>query len=156
MIVVTCSTIFSTAGCSLLRSAREKVVHDTTFIERTVTVRDTILKAAPAAVTYAVQVPCPELKQFTPVKKQFKHATLEMKVRGDSLQVDCKCDTAAIAAKLFDTHTKKEHSRTEVSTRIVEKKYVPAFVNFLAWSGGVFWILFLLGVFIKTIKPKIF
>lgn len=154
-VLVTCSTIFSTAGCRLLRPAPEKIVHDNVTNTITRTERDTVLVTKKATVTMTVQLPCPEAgKTFDPLIKKNVNALLKLAVIGNTLTADCECDTVALKAKLYDTFQKSSHIRTETSTRTVEVKYVPGWVKFLAWSGGIFWPLFLLGVYIKYINSK--
>ncbi len=149
--MVTCSTILSTAGCRSLRPAQERIVHDTVKVERTITIRDTVLKAAPASVSVAVNAPCPELKNLS-VDRTHKHARLTLRMDGDSLKANCLCDTNAIRAQLINTHEKQSRSRTETLTRTVREKYVPWWVKFLAWSGGIMWPLILWGLYVKLSK----
>lgn len=153
MIMVTCSTIISTAGCRSLRPALE--IHDTTIVERTITIHDTVFKTAPASVRTTLAVPCPDQfkKDFKPSSNRNKNATVKTSMVGDSLQIDCECDTIAIRAQLKNIYEKTDHNRTEVATRTVENN-VPGFVKFLAWSGGIFWVLILIAVFGKIFLKR--
>ena len=44
--------------------------------------------------------------------------------------------------------------RTKTKTRIVKEKYIPGFINFLAWIGGILLLLLLLYVLYRFIKAK--
>lgn len=151
--MVSCSAILSTVGCKS-QSTLERTIHDTLRIEKTVTLRDTVFKTDSAAVRTALSVPCPDFKtDFKPVSKTVKNAKLTTELVSDSLVINCKCDTLAIVAQIRDTKEKQYHSRSEKETKKAKpEKYIPGYVQFLAWSGGVFWVLLLLGIYYKHFK----
>lgn len=159
-VLVTCSTILSTAGCRSLRPAQERIVNDSTSTTTTTKERDTTFKtpSSRATLTVEVKVPCPDQEPVMVIERKVQkkqgNAILNLAVKGTSVTADCFCDTLAIKAKIRDTYQKSSHVKRETNTRTVEVKYVPGWVNFLAWSGGLFWPLFLLGVYIKHFKQK--
>lgn len=145
VVMVTCSTILSTAGCRSLRPAHESIISDSTKIEKSVTPRDTTFKTPTATVTVAVHVstPCPELKNLN-VDVTKDHARLTVKMDGDTLKAKCHCDTLAIRATLYDTFEKHSRVTASKTTKTVTVEVVPNAVKFFAWSGGVFWFIILM------------
>lgn len=151
--MLTCSSIISTAGCKS-HPALERTIHDTVRVDRTVTVRDTVLKTEPVTVTSYLSIPCPDMV-VTPIVKQQKHAKLTIKQVGQILGVECLCDTASIKAQLRDTYEKEYHARWMEQTKTVTKetKYIPWWAKFLLWSGVLFWIIIII-VLIKKFYLK--
>ena len=144
--MVTCSTILSTAGCKS-HPALERIVRDTVRLTKTVYIHDTVFKTPAASVNAATRIKDPQVKKELtrdlkkPLSKSFKNATATAKMKGDSLIVNCKCDTLAIKAKLKETFEQEYHSNTETDKDTVQVKYVPGIVKFFAWCGGLFWAL---------------
>jgi hypothetical protein len=154
-IITMCSfvvVVFS-AGCKV-RPAVEKSIHDTTIVTRTIIERDTILIAPAASVKVKVPVPCPTFKEsFNGVQKQFKQVGLEMHIEGDSLSVQCDCDSLEIKAKLRSEFEKQYHSTSDKTTVKVTEKHVPHWIVVLASIGALSLILLLVFI-IQKIKGQ--
>lgn len=152
---VYCSIALSTASCKP-QLAIERTSHDTVWKERTVVYHDTVYKTTPLAVKTTVYVPCPEQmkKTFKPGLNQNGNAKQSTRLKGDSLVIECLCDTAFIKARLKDTYEKEYRSSHTDEKEKVPVRYVPGIVSFFAWSGGLFWLLLAIFLFKKFYLKK--
>jgi hypothetical protein len=152
--MMSCSIIFSTAGCKS-QSAIERTVQDTVRVERKVTLRDTVFKTNSVTIRDSINIPCPDMI-VKPIVRQKDNARLTVKQVGQILGIECVCDTIKIKAKLKDTYEKEYHSRwmQEVKTQTKKERYVPGWITFLAWSGGAFWALLIIYLIKKIYLKK--
>lgn len=152
-VVMSCSIILSTAGCKS-QSALGITIHDTLKVEKTIVVRDTVFKTIPTAVKTTLYIPCPEFKKkFKTSLNQFKNVKQRATMVGDSLQINCLCDTLAIKAQLINTYEKTYRSKIEATKETVRIKYVPDWVKFFAWCGAAFWLIVLIKSILKFYNP---
>ena len=132
--------------------------------EKEVYIRDTVFVTNASSVSTSLPITDPHFKSaFKALSKTFKNATVSAKIVGDSLQIDCKCDTLFIKAQLRDTYEKEYHSRqrdsllnefratSEKENKTILEKHVPGWVKFFAWSGGALWLGVLLSVIFTLI-----
>lgn len=114
--------------------------------------RDTVI-VAPGAIAKA-EVPLQELKPgMKPISRSERQAKVSVKVNDKGrLQVDCACDTLAIAAKLKEQNT--QSVRTIVETRRTEVPYVPWYIKIAAWLGLAALLLLLMRI-VAIVKNKI-
>jgi hypothetical protein len=121
-----------------------QVVHDSIFVEKTktVTIVDTVIKIPASHV--GLTFPCDSFKQgLNPVSKTVKNAKLTVhRQSGNSLKIDCNCDTVEIKAKLLHTLETEYKARSQIqnSTTVERVKYTPWHIIALAWLGGLFLI----------------
>lgn len=71
------------------------------------------------------------------LKSQDKQAGLKFIKENNKIKATCNCDTLAIQAKLRDTYTSQDRVRTITNNVITEVKYIPTWVRWLAWIGGI-------------------
>lgn len=128
-----------------------QVQHDSIYVTRTITVRDTFFKTPAAQVSITIPVDSFK-KDLKPVSKQNQNARITISKKGNVITADCTCDTLAIKAQLISEVQNTFHSQSDIRTEIKEVKYIPGWVKFLAWSGAIFWIALLVFVGFKILK----
>lgn len=137
------ASFLSFTGCKSVKSTKDThtTVTDTIYKERTVTVRDTVIKTEPAKV--GTVVPAAEFKgALNPIKKQYKNATLNIKKERDTVYIDCECDTLAITAHLHDVYEKEYRARSELNRiEALEKKELTQLQIFMIMSGYLLWVI---------------
>lgn len=120
-----------------------KVITDTLTVEKKIIERDTIFFTDTARV--AVKVPVLKLKDtskpFKPIIKQHKNARVIIKRVRDTIRFTAECDSLELAAKIKDQFVKEHHKKEIVKTEIVQMRYVPKLVKWLAWIGAIALVL---------------
>lgn len=152
-ILLVCCGVLSLVGCKTLYPPAERIViHDST--NTVVHIHDTILYSAPASVTGEIALGDLIIKEkFMPVRKTYKHATLIQKVVNDALVSTCLCDTAAVRTQYRDIVTTRMQSAfSKVIMPPVEVKYIPKWVQCLAWLGGFWLFIAIIWIIIRICK----
>lgn len=154
------------AGCCNTRPlSQQHTVTDTTYVEKVITVRDTIIQYEGATAT--AEVDCDSLikalsKDFkTPFDTSSKavisrknHATLTAQLVNGQLQFAANCDSLEKEIQLRDTLLKEFRQRNETTITEVPVKFIPAFVKWLAIFGATC-AVFMLGALFFKIKSFI-
>lgn len=128
------------AGCASTKppAAPGVVIKETITVIDTVIIRDTILQAPAASATLNADLK--DLKEGFKQQSKSNQATASASVAGGKLSVNCDCDSLSIYAKLHDRYSMVQSDRQETITPppvIQYDKYVPWWVRFLAWFGGI-------------------
>lgn len=73
----------------------------------------------------------------------------------DTIIVDCQVEELRLKLELLDKKIKTMKTHTTVETERVEvpKRYVPWWVNILAWTGGIALVFMALRTVLKSFKP---
>jgi hypothetical protein len=128
------------------------IIKDSTVTETTYRKRDTTITIP--GDTLKVKIP---FYQLTPEPQTFKSGSQQAKVslsETDQLTIECITEEVNKILQLIDTF--KTHLNTFQNTREVEitklVKYVPWYVNFLAWVGGGFLAAIILLIIFKFIS----
>jgi len=147
------------SGCCNQRPiTQQHTVSDSTYVERTITVRDTVL-IAPAA-SASLSIDCDSLRMAfergsKPVQISEKQLNLRISDAGNGrIAINCECDTLAIEAKLRDTMVTQYRERTETTVSKIPVKVIPVYVKAFALFGAACG-LFLFGLIIITVKKAI-
>lgn len=116
-----------------------KVITDTLTVEKKIIERDTIFFTDTARV--AVKIPVFQLndisKPFKPIIKQHKNARVIIKRIRDTIRFTAECDSIELAAKIKDQFIKEHHKKETLKTEIVQIRYIPKWVKWLAWLGAI-------------------
>lgn len=106
--------------------------------------------------TSYIRIPITQLTG-EPVSVKTGRATATVKKIGESIEVMCKCDEYKKLIGLMEKHINTLHHKIETSeeTRTEFEKYVPWYIKVLAWIGGVFLVLIVGRIALKSIKPKL-
>lgn len=146
------SALFLVGSCRPLVTTKETKVTDTIYKDRTVTVRDTVFKTAPAKATAAIATT--DLNGLkTPIKKQSNNAKITIKTVHDTVYFECLCDTIAIKAQLRDVFEKEYRARSTLTTE-TQKRELSAFKKFMVSCGYLFWIFAVIGTIYFIKKQK--
>lgn len=144
------------AGCKTVKKTSETttVITDTVFKDRTVTIRDTIIKTEPAKTTVAM--PSGDFKgDLKPIQKQFKNANLNIHKKNDTIYIECECDTIAIKARIRDVYEKEYRARSNLTTvSKFEKQELTRLQKFMISCGCLFWIVAIIGTIYLISKKK--
>ena len=62
-----------------------------------------------------------------------------------------KDSTIVLTFEAYDKLIKTLQSRYRTETKVYKEKYIPKFIKFLAWSGGVFWFFIIIVLAIRFI-----
>lgn len=130
--------LLALASCAKRPVASRTVVTDTTIV--TTVIRDTILYAPPAVAKLSINIDSIGEGQSV-VSNQ---ARLKVERRGDTLSVDCECDTVAISAALKDTWSVQRKHIREVE--VIREQYIPRLIKLLAWIGAAAILLLLITI----------
>lgn len=141
-------------ACRSSRPAISTTYLDSTFTSTRTVDRDTLITAPAAETAASIEVADILSGEFTQTATRSGQANVTIYRKGNTLQVDCRCDTLAIAAKLRDTYTDQRRQVSAVSTNTVEKRYVPWYTKVLAWAGAAAIVFKLGGLALKYFKPK--
>jgi hypothetical protein len=72
------------------------------------------------------------------VTSKSKSATVKASIKDGILKVDCNCDSTElklkIAQKIISTYHSQSENRSEV--KVEQVKFIPWYINILAWIGG--------------------
>lgn len=162
------------AICSITACRPRQVVSGTettrdTYTSKTETFRDTVIIAPGASVTAELDlnslitvfkddsgnVAKPTIKPAA-VTKTDKHATVKVEIDPKGkLNVECRCDTLAITAKLRDTYEKQVSKTSTTNTVVQVQRKLPWWAHILIWPGVAAWcwILFTVGkIILKLLK----
>ena len=143
-------------GCKTVKSSTETTttITDTVYKDRLVIVRDTVLKTDPAKVKAAI--PAEAFKgDLKPTKKQHKNAKLDIHKKGDTVYIECECDTLAIKAQLRDVYEKEYRARSELTkSDTLEKQELTPLQKFMVSCGYLFWIIAIIGTIYFITKRK--
>lgn len=103
--------------------------------------RDTVIKtpAAEASINVPLKDISSALKADSVVNRNatVKFFIIDRESSKPFLQIDCKCDTLSIIAKLKDNYRRDYQKVTITNTIVKPVKYTPWFVKILAWVGGI-------------------
>jgi len=142
------------ASCKPTQQVIEKTVTKDTIIYKEKRVPyDTTIYIPGDSILIIDKVPCPDFE-----KKQFKsgRVTGSVEIKDSVLTVDCKCADLEQKVTLFNNIYEYYKSHASELVRVEQVRYVPGFVKFLAWTGGIL-LLLLLGIIIykliKLFKP---
>ncbi|MBX7204153.1 MAG: hypothetical protein K1X81_01900 [Bacteroidia bacterium] len=140
-LLLVCVAFIASQGCRTAKVTTRET-HDTVFVSKTITVTDTVFKTEATQVSEWLPIDSLLKPDLNPVTKQFKNARLTITRYAGGIKADCDCDTLAIKAQLIHTQEKeyRARSQTETKTITIRERYVPGFIKFLAWSGGIFWL----------------
>lgn len=158
ILLVSTLLLLALSGC---RSWR-KTVTDTTTTQRELRDSLTIIERITQAT---IQVPGDSVKGevltptdsngIIPFEKTFTsgRATATVKGAGNKINVECDCSEweAVVDQKEREITRVKSQIDKKVKERKKEKvveKGIPGWVNFLAWTGGIAWVIIIL-VFLK-------
>ena len=122
-------------------------------------VRDTIVTIAPDSASIKALLECDStgnvlIKELE--ETQGKNVALEMALKnkqtnkGTALVIDCKADSLQVLVDKYKEELSQVSDNKQVET--IEVKYIPSFVKWLAWVGGVSILLALLLVVLKVYK----
>lgn len=146
------SALFLVGGCRPLVTTKETKVTDTVYKDRTVTVRDTVFKTAPAKATATIATK--DLNGLkTPVKSKSDNANLTIKTVHDTVYIECLCDTIAIKAQLRHVFEKEYRARSTLEVQNI-KRELSAFKKFMVSCGYLFWIFAVIGTIYFIKKQK--
>lgn len=162
------------AICSITACRPRQVVSGTetfrdTYIAKTETFRDTTI-VAPGATVFAELDLNDVVKAFkddsgnvvkpvikpSAITKTDKHATVKVEIGPNGrLNVECRCDTLAINAKLRDTYEKQVSNTSTTNTVVQVQRKLPWWAHILIWPGVAAWcwVLFTVGkIILKLLK----
>lgn len=155
-IVLIMLVLIGTCACSRKSVAvQSEITHDTLVITNTIIERDTIIQVAGALLSYQLPVPIPHLFEGIPeakngvIAKQIAQATMKLTYKDNHIRIDCGCDTVKLKAKLYDTFQKELRKTVIEKTVVHRQRFVPKAVKVLAWSGGIFYLLVIIGLLRK-------
>lgn len=114
--------------------------------------RDTTIEIPGETVTVVDSVYCDSLGNVYSIRLSEKDGELirlKTQLSKNKYTVIAKVDTVY---KVIEGNT---IYKTKVKTIKVKEKYIPGFVSFLAWTGAIFLILFLIYIIYKRLKSKI-
>lgn len=143
-------------GCKTVKTSKdtETLITDTIYKDREVIVRDTVFVTEPAKVKAAVPAKAFE-GNLNPIKKQFKNANLDIHKKGDTVYIECACDTIAIKAQLREVFEKEYRARSELTkSNTLEKQEQSRFEKFMVSCGYLFWIIAIIGTIYFITKRK--
>ena len=126
------------AGCRSKRSVTSNTVSHSETVTTKVP-RDTLL--------LPLSVPVPDMP---PVTVRNGRAVSTVSVRQNAVQADCICDTASIAARLWDTWTRTMQDTTTTQREVVVKYRTPQWAWWLLITAIIYISLRLL---ITNLKP---
>ena len=130
------------AGCGcpkpVVAGATQTVVRDTVFVEKTVRIRDTILKIEPREVRVEVPVKDVVVRQAHQplIQHQDKVRVVVQTIR-DTLRITATCDSLAIRAQLREEWSREVQAKETVKTVVHQERYTPFVTKLLAWVGGL-------------------
>lgn len=138
------------AGCrNGLPVTNTVIVHDTTTVVNTVTVRDTVLITERASVDVRMQIDQLLKESLKGFEKQFKNAKLHVVRINDTVRITCECDTIALTAQLRDRYQHEWRKTLTARQQTIPVKYIPRWVQVLAWIGGALSAATLIYIIIK-------
>jgi len=134
-----------------------------TTSKTTTTVKDSIstqlqtvdsLLVVRKADTIALKMRIDKLTEKAIIKKS-KYARLSIKRVGNTITAECIADELKELIELqreIINHYRETRTQTE-DTIIIPKRYIPKIVKILAWIGGISFLLILIGIILKFVKP---
>lgn len=114
--------------------------------------RDTTIEIPGETVTVIDSVYCDSLGNVYSMRLSEKDGQLirlKTQINNNKYTIVAKVDTIY---KVIEGNT---IYKTQTKTIKVKEKYIPGFVSFLAWAGGIFLILFLSYVIYNRLKSKL-
>jgi hypothetical protein len=159
MLLALVSLVLVLASCGSTKPLIPAVVDSVSSVTKTVE-RDTNIKVPASGTSFRVSMdklfgaikldyqnshPVAGTNQLLPAvpkqpvplgSQQNKQATASASIVDGQLQIDCKCDSMEIAAKLLDKYLQTNRTRT-ITLPPKEVKYIPWYVKALAWLGGI-------------------
>lgn len=79
----------------------------------------------------------------------------QVKISGNILSANCKCDSAKIHAVLKDRETKVyKRNETVITPPAIEVKYIPGWMWFFGITGMIAWGFILIIIIIKLAKSQ--
>lgn len=130
------------------------VIKDSTWVETTVTSRDTLIPVAGDSLKIIVRLA--ELRDKLYIKKSVSgRVTGSASLADDLLTIDCKVDSLLLAIELKDKtiNTLKSRLEKKTETIFVPEKYIPLPVKILSWIGGLGLLFFGAKTLIKRYTP---
>ena len=132
---------------------QEKIVE----VERVVTKTDTLIRTEPDSASIQALLICDSVGNVL-VKEleeaQGKNVALQAQLKqtnkGTALVVDCKADSLQVLVDKYREELSQVSDNKQTET--IEVKYIPSFVKWLAWVGGVSILLALLWVVLKVYR----
>jgi hypothetical protein len=146
--------MFATVGCKTAIPPVQ-TQHDSIYVAKTITVRDTVFKTAPASVSVSVSVDSLFKPGLNPISRQVKNARITMHQKAGIITASCDCDSLEIKARLQDVYEKEFRQKTSELIQYLPSgsDKPPSFMMFLIWSGAIFWMA-LIGYLIYLIARK--
>ena len=138
------------SGCSDMRSFWK--LHDTTYVERTVTKRDTVIWVKADSATIKLITHVREMRALIEGLKRegprtvrgSSHASLTMSVVGDSLVLDARCDSLAqVLEDALVSIEEKSRQVTHLEKTVTEKDRSLKGVM-PGWMKGTVWIIIII------------
>ena len=125
-------------GCGSKRPIVNTVnTFDSTYVEKFVKIRDTIVKIPSSKV--GVVADAKDLNE-EPIKRSNGNSTVELYKKNDSIFANASCDSLELQLKLKDSLISTYRLRetdTTITLPPVEIKYIPWLIKILAWIGGL-------------------
>jgi len=150
-------SLFLLIGCSGSKRMITNTVStlDSTHVERSVKLRDTIIKVP----SYKVGVfEYQDRLSEKPIKKSNGNASVELYKKNEIVYANASCDSLELQIKLKDSLIKSYRELiTDKQTTLppVAVKYIPWIIKILAWIGGIALLLIVIKVALFIYKPKI-
>lgn len=148
--------VLALTGCRTVHPVAETVrtVKDSTWTEVKFHKKDTTI-TIPGAVT-VITIPIEDITA-TPVRKSSGRATVSVSRSGDNIECECECAEEHHRIELLEKEISHLQKIVELQkeTRTEYEKYVPWYIKVLAWIGGVFLVLIVGRIALKSIKPKL-
>lgn len=136
------------AGCRSRRSVTSSTVSHSETVTTKVP-RDTLLPVPREVVQQMLPLPV-TVPDMPPVTVRKGRAVSTVSVVRNAVQADCMCDTASIAARLWDTWTRTVQDTTTTQREVVVKYRTPQWAWWLLITAIIYISLRLL---ITNLKP---
>ena len=128
---------------------------DSTFVKTTITPKDTTIIVPGAKVRIEAQVG--DLSE-KPITKKENHLTASLSKVGTTIIADCNSEqyemVIQLQNQLIESYRQREMSSSEEIR--IPVKYIPKFIRYLSWVGGITLILIVIIVCIKLFKKSTF
>lgn len=149
--------ILALVGCRNRQPiTKTTTVTDTVYTTETIVERDTVLYTDTSSV--GLSFDCDSLfkalqSASKPLKMKQKNANLVFKIEpGGRLHARASCDSLKVELAIKDKIIKELRKRSEKTTVEIPVKYIPRFVEILAWIGGVLSLIVLVALVIQITK----
>lgn len=117
--------------------------------------RDTLITVPKDSIKVSVKLSRLTEKPQDFISKSGKNKA-KISLTGDDLEVECIFEELKLQIKLLDKELQVEKYKFENSQKVTEVPipYIPWYVKTLAWIGGIFLGLFIIGTIYKTYFNK--